>query len=274
MDEVRIAPNSSERVHRCPGRSGPLSAELRAGWITTGAPVDQQMSTPQFALCWVLAGKGEAEDDRGDRWHLEPGVAFHRFPGRRLRMRFDTPAQWCFIALPAGMHAALLRLSPGAAQPFVRARPDASILRRWRQATRFLRRCHDADLPAAAADLLGLVAAVHRRAAGARCDPWIERACRLLAGDPAAGMPLDAVARELGLSPSGFRARFTAAVGLAPRAWQQRQRMAHAQELLGLPGTSVANVAAAMGYADAAAFARAFRTAVGLSPGAWRRQAG
>lgn len=262
----------SLRVQRCPGRTGRLSAELRAGWMSVWSGCDGRVVTPQFAVVWFLRGTGVLSDATGRSWPLRPGTVFHRIPGQELRMRCAGPGQWCYLALPAAMHAALLRLGPAAAVPVFAVPPEAGLLRRWRQAARFLRGCPDSALPAAAAGLLALAAELYHRAADASVDPWAELACRLLREDLAQPVALAAVAAELGLSPSGFRARFTRALGQPPRDWLLRQRMVRAQELLSDPGATIARVAKALGYADAPAFSKAFRAVVGTSPAAWRQQ--
>jgi AraC-like DNA-binding protein len=52
------------------------------------------------------------------------------------------------------------------------------------------------------------------------------------------------------------------------------QRHEKARELLRATGMNLAQVAEALGYADASTFARAFRRLEGVSPSAWRTGAG
>jgi AraC-like DNA-binding protein len=270
-EAVRIAKQGNLRVQRCLGQAGPLSAELRAGWVTAWSAKEGRVTTPQFAVVWFLRGTGTLTDASGATWPLEPGVVFHRLPDHELRVRSVAAAQWCYLALPAAMRSALLRIAPAAPAVF-RVPPEAGLLRRWRQAARFLRSCPDCALPVAAAELFALVAELHQRGASTQDDPWANLACSLLENAPNQPGSLTAVAAEMGLSPSGFRARFIRSLGLSPRDWQQRRRMARAQDLLSAPGATVAQVSEALGYADAPAFAKAFRAVVGISPAAWRQQ--
>ncbi len=82
------------------------------------------------------------------------------------------------------------------------------------------------------------------------------------------------LAARSGLSPSRFAHRFRAEVGMPPLAWLERRRVAAACALLRASGMPVAEIAAAVGYADPAYFSRVFRRRTGHAPAAWRRAAG
>lgn len=77
------------------------------------------------------------------------------------------------------------------------------------------------------------------------------------------------IAAELGLHVRTLRRRL-AAEGLQAQALIHEVRDQFAQQLLADTRLSVADIAQATQYAEAASFARAFRQRVGLSPGRWR----
>ncbi|MDD7936952.1 AraC family transcriptional regulator [Actinomycetospora lutea] len=105
---------------------------------------------------------------------------------------------------------------------------------------------------------------------GALTDPDIGRALALVHADPAHEWTVAGLARELALSRSTFAARFTALVGEPVMAYVTRWRMLVAHDRLRAGDTTVAAVAAAMGYRSEAAFSRAFRRVVGTPPGSVR----
>ncbi|GAA4902572.1 AraC-like DNA-binding protein [Actinomycetospora succinea] len=105
---------------------------------------------------------------------------------------------------------------------------------------------------------------------GALTDPDIGRALALVHADPAHDWTVAGLARELALSRSTFAARFTALVGEPVMAYVTRWRMLVAHDRLRAGDTTVASVAAAMGYRSEAAFSRAFRRVVGTPPGSVR----
>jgi AraC-like DNA-binding protein len=67
-----------------------------------------------------------------------------------------------------------------------------------------------------------------------------------------------------------FNTLFARLVGLPPMHFLESVRMRKARELLAGSDTPVAQVAAAVGFADANYFSRAFRRKVGVSPSAYR----
>ncbi|MHC1563197.1 AraC family transcriptional regulator [Actinomycetospora sp. C-140] len=108
---------------------------------------------------------------------------------------------------------------------------------------------------------------------GALADPDIGRALALVHADPARDWSVAGLARELALSRSTFAARFTALVGEPVMAYVTRWRMLVAHDRLRAGDTTVATVAASLGYRSEAAFSRAFRRVVGTPPGAVRARA-
>jgi AraC-like DNA-binding protein len=103
-------------------------------------------------------------------------------------------------------------------------------------------------------------------------DPQLAAALRLIHARPADDWTLDRLAREAGLSRSAFADRFSATIGASPMHYLARWRMQLAAGRLELPGVSIAQAGAEVGYESEAAFNRAFKKYVGLPPGAWRRR--
>jgi AraC-like DNA-binding protein len=79
------------------------------------------------------------------------------------------------------------------------------------------------------------------------------------------------LAREVGLSRSGFAARFAELVGEPPLGYLTRLRMQRAAMLL-RDGATLAETSEMTGYASEASFSHAFRQWAGTSPGVYRRQ--
>lgn len=96
--------------------------------------------------------------------------------------------------------------------------------------------------------------------------PRVRRALAILAAGASPGRErLDALAREVGLSPSRFMHAFTESVGIPLRpyvAWLRLQRATAAIAR----GEPLARAAAQAGYADAAHMTRSFTAMLGLPP--------
>jgi AraC-like DNA-binding protein len=102
--------------------------------------------------------------------------------------------------------------------------------------------------------------------------PWQERRAKAFLMEHLAGdVSLADVARECALSRSHFSKAFKQTTGLAPHAWLVSQRVDLAQRLLSKPDLSIAQIAAACGFADQSHLTRVFVARTGTSPARWRR---
>jgi AraC-like DNA-binding protein len=99
----------------------------------------------------------------------------------------------------------------------------------------------------------------------------VGHALRLIHGQPEKPWTLAELAREVGLSRSVFADRFALYVGVSPMHYLGRWRMQLAIRHLCIPGVSVAQAGAEVGYESEAAFSRAFKKYVGVPPGSWRK---
>lgn len=79
------------------------------------------------------------------------------------------------------------------------------------------------------------------------------------------------MAATVGLSESWFSNVFKQTTGQTPLQWQLARRIDRAQALLCLEQTTVAEVAAQLGFTDQAHLTKVFRQVVGETPAAWRR---
>ncbi|WP_244227280.1 helix-turn-helix domain-containing protein [Corallococcus aberystwythensis] len=80
------------------------------------------------------------------------------------------------------------------------------------------------------------------------------------------------LARRVGMSRSGFAARFTELVGESPLQYLARWRIARAAELLRDTPEKVETIAGRVGYESVPAFSRAFKRWQGTGPAAFRRE--
>ncbi|MEL6284181.1 MAG: AraC family transcriptional regulator [Pseudomonadota bacterium] len=101
-------------------------------------------------------------------------------------------------------------------------------------------------------------------------DPHIGRALAAMHADPTRAWTVELLAREAGLSRSGFANRFSAMLGITPMDYLKRWRMQIARALLATQGASVAEAAEQAGYRSEAAFSRAFKSETGYAPSAYR----
>lgn len=101
-------------------------------------------------------------------------------------------------------------------------------------------------------------------------DPRISRALTAFHQRPADNWTVDSLAREAGLSRTGFAQQFSQKLGLTPMQYLTAWRMQIARYNLAERDMNVSDVASAVGYQSDAAFARVFKKEVGLTPAAYR----
>lgn len=101
-------------------------------------------------------------------------------------------------------------------------------------------------------------------------DPVVGPALEAMHGQPAAGWTVATLAAEAGVSRALFARRFTEVMGQSPLAYLTECRMDDAEELLTDRSLTVAQVAKAVGYADAFGFSAAFKRHRGIRPSDFR----
>ncbi|WIX85097.1 AraC family transcriptional regulator [Amycolatopsis sp. DG1A-15b] len=107
----------------------------------------------------------------------------------------------------------------------------------------------------------------------ALADPVTARALAAIHGDPARAWTVEQLGAAAGLSRAAFARRFTALVGEPPLTYLTRWRMTTAARLLRETDRPLAQVAPAVGYGSAFAFAKAFRREYATTPGSYRSAA-
>ena len=97
-------------------------------------------------------------------------------------------------------------------------------------------------------------------------DPLLRTLEEFVAHNIDRQLSLAELARAAGTSPRTLARRVNAAVAMTPQRFVQRLRVTHAAHLLETTREPVEQVAARVGYADAAAFRRIFRRHAGETP--------
>ena len=82
-------------------------------------------------------------------------------------------------------------------------------------------------------------------------------------------MPISEIFKSLPVSYRHVARMFNETFGMSPKAFQIRQKIAHAQRLLVETSMSVTDIAMEMGFSSSQHFANTFRTQTGMTPSAW-----
>ncbi len=96
--------------------------------------------------------------------------------------------------------------------------------------------------------------------------PPIAKAIERLHQDFDQPLRIDSIARELGMSVSGFHHHFKAVTAMSPLQFQKRLRLQEARRLMLGKGIDAASAAYRVGYHDASHFNREYKSLFGLPP--------
>ena len=96
--------------------------------------------------------------------------------------------------------------------------------------------------------------------------PHIVKAIERLRKDFDQPLRIDSIARELGLSVSGFHHHFKAVTAMSPLQFQKQIRLQEARRLMLGEGLDAANAGYRVGYDDASHFNREYKNLFGLPP--------
>lgn len=213
------------------------------------------------------SGRGTVEASAGDVITVSPGEVHDGKPfdatGRRWRMLYVAPAR----VLDAAHD-----LAPCASFEFT-----APVIRDAALAVRFgalfdAATAGDGGALQCESALLALMARLLQPVPRERpaLVAGITAARERIDDDPAAALTLAGLASEAGLSRYQFLRAFTRLTGLPPHAYQLQRRVQRARELV-RGGVSLADAAAASGFADQSHMTRCFVRSLGLTPGAFAR---
>ncbi|MGB5809275.1 MAG: AraC family transcriptional regulator [Polyangiales bacterium] len=102
-------------------------------------------------------------------------------------------------------------------------------------------------------------------------DPMVGAALQLIHEAPEHPWTVAELAKRSAASRSGFSARFTDLLGVAPIAYLTQWRIRVATNLLEDPRLTISEIARRVGYESESAFHRAFKREMGVPPATWRR---
>ncbi|MBA3845178.1 MAG: helix-turn-helix transcriptional regulator [Planctomycetes bacterium] len=234
---------------------------------------------PDYALVLLTGGGGYYQDARG-RQLLAAGQVIVVFPGLLHHYGAVPDSEWreIWLAFRGPLFAGLERTGlMDRRRPVLDPGPAPAISEAFRGLLR------DFERPAGMSQAL-FVARVHlliaelddrcAHRAIAAAPSWLAAACARL--EDRLDQPLDPalLARDLGVAYGAFRKGFARALGVPPARYRQLRRIDRAKSLLAEPGSTLATVAARLGYCDVYFFSRQFRQVTGRTPGAWRRMHG
>ncbi len=247
---------------------------LATGYEQTKS-LDEWRTFGQYALVYVLNGMGSYADANGWEQDLRPGDLVFVFP--RLA-HFYNPApgtRWqvsfvCFQGPVFDLWESHGVLDPR--RPVHHLEPIDLWSRRIEDVAGASGYAPPLQQITRLQELLAAVLTGEGRAQVYQDDlRWAQQACSLIETKLEQSPDWPRLARQFGLSPEGFRKRFTRLTGQPPARYHMGRRIDRACELMQQGRWSDRQIADQLGFCDEFYFSRRFKEITGRSPRAFRR---
>ncbi|MBI4976273.1 MAG: helix-turn-helix transcriptional regulator [Spirochaetes bacterium] len=233
---------------------------------------------PDFRILYLIEGGGEYVSTAGERHPLKPGSLIIRQPDIDHTVTHERGRAWSefYMVIPPFLATSFQESGVIPSRDFYDIGIDddsraaiAGIIRVVQEA----RSCS-----AVFAEVCGLFEYFTRREIinSGRADDArrIEQAKNLLTRDLGRSLSMEDVARRIGMGYETFRRMFKDAVGVAPKEYRLRKKLARAETLLMDRRYSVSAVSEMLGYPDVFCFSRQFRAHLHMTPREYRRMFG
>jgi len=224
----------------------------------------------------VLRGSGTCVGPSGGRYRISPGTVMVRHPGRTQSFLYDPESDYAefFVAFDEHTSDLLLQLGLIPNRPVLEMALTSAQVEDCRELVGAI-----AEVPGELTRrgyMVRVIEFLDRLFERARRKPeegyWhevVHRACLELESDLEEQIEIPEICDRLGVAYSSFRRMFRRIQGMSPQEYRVRARLERACDLL--PGRSVKEVAALLGYPDPFFFSAQFRKFMGCSPSAFRK---
>ena len=231
-----------------------------------------------FALVYISSGGGNFESKSNISIPIESGHAFLLFPGVWHRYSANAKTGWYEHWIGFDGETARRRLRHKficAKNPVVKISAEDTVLDTFShimQSVRANRPALQQILAGATEDLMGVIYSSRQAqpATNAQNTNAIESAINRIQNEFKRDLNMKLLARDIGVSYSGFCHKFTEHTGLSPHQYLVELRLIRARSLLAETELSIKEIAAQTGFQDGLYFSRLFRHKLNLTPSQWR----
>lgn len=237
-----------------------------------------------FAFVYITRGTGKFESTNGGRHTVRTGDLFILFPREWHRYQPDPSTGWDEYWVEFdGEQARRIMNHPGFSEkkPIVYLGHHEKTLKLFIEITECIDRSpieFEHIIAAQTSQIVAQVlATIQRQQGSGLSDEVIQQACCHILEQSDQMIDFNDLARELGMSLSGFRKKFQKAVGLPPGQYQQQIRLNKAMELLRQTDIPIGEIATRLGFDNVYYFSRLFKKKTGSPPSEYRtstRQSG
>jgi len=253
---------------------------LACGFILKPGVRDDIMNqvTREYVAVYVLRGRGEYVDWRGDHHPVEAGDVMQRIPGRKHSTIIDPESDWAEVYVVLNTKVFETLVSVGSLRddvPVLHPGVHRSLVDRFEDILADLQHPEGRSPAQTLLKAHGLVLDIYALDAAKR-EPdrhaeMIRAARALLDGNLSKRISMPEVAASFHTSYERFRKVFKERVGTPPGEYRIRRRIESACHLLVEERLTAKRVAYELGYPDEYTFSKQFRKFIGTSPDAFRR---
>lgn len=257
--------------------SGTQGAQFRCGIVhDSEGTAERNFITPQYAVVYVVEGRGWYSNGQGHVQRIEPGDVYQRFPSRKHDVTWERTGIRCYLAVPCQVFE-LLALTGVAnlTRPVFHAGVDRRLVQEFATLRDELGKCPDERLMDLLVRMQDFLLRLHARGRTQDREPAkdpIARAMQILNEDLEGRISLPEVARRVQMGYSAFRKRFAQQAGVSPRDYRIRRRIERAMAMLTRERLLIKEAASRLGYPDEYAFSAQFKKHTGLAPSAFRKR--
>jgi len=261
--------------------SSPLGRITLAGFgVRQSVAIVQPRTLGQFAIVYVVDGRGKYADANGCRKNVEMGDMMILFPDIAHVYNPLPGTHWvttyiCFQGPVFDLWRKQGLFNPR--KPVHHAEPVDLWSRRFESVFDGSRQVGSAPPLLGICRLQQLLAEIVTGAGRSRIYQddlhWLDRVSGLLEADLAGPVDWEKVAHQVGLSAESFRKRFTRLAGQPPARYRMGRLVDRACELMQDRSLKDRQIAEALGFCDEFYFSRRFKSVTGQSPRQFRLNA-
>lgn len=285
MDQILVDPSDERRIldFRQVGFRD-IAVLGRYSYATAHGVLEDHSHGEMLEICFLESGE-QTYVVRGTLYHLTGGDLFLTFPGERHGTGRTPEGKgklyWMLLFVPKGNRGFLGLRASEARELIGQLLHLPRQFRAGHEIKKTLDRIFEVfdrrDGPLRLADLQNLLlrflfdvveSALEQDPA---ISPEMQEVCRFILDHLREPLAVRDLAQQACLSQSRLKARFKAEVGIPPADYVMRQRVERAKDLLATTETSIAELAASLGFSTPQYFATVFRRYTGETPSSFRQ---
>jgi AraC-like DNA-binding protein len=272
------APTKTTDLHFQNAATSPLGRITLSGFgVTQARSVPEPRKLGQFAIVYIIDGRGKFADTNGRRKNVGPGDMMFLFPDIAHVYSPLPGTRWvtsylCFQGPIFELWRRQGLLDPR--KPVHHAEPVAVWSRRIESVVDPSRQAGSASALLGICRLQQLLAEVVTGAGHLMVYQedlqWLNRVSGLIEANLASPVDWENLAHQVGLSAESFRKRFTRLAGKPPARYRMGRLMDRACELMQNRSLKDRQIAESLGFCDEFYFSRRFKSITGQSPRQFR----